>query len=367
MIDEKTDSADLFVRRSHSETMAPYTPWLLLSIVYSVLGKLPFCRKSEHVLGYWKRLDVLLNKSFICRAQSAEEGTIFARRGGGPSVTDTIPIHDGCECDNTLDPALAKERLLYEWRPHSCALHNWDGAAFCEALGEKTMLFVGDSTMEQSAVTIMSTLSASGASCGPQLYYGRSNTYVYDIKNIDRKWFHYYEENPTDILVLAAGAWFEDSGDMYWALDSVNQTMRRWKATGMKTPRVLWKTQNPGHVMCNAFYHPISRTEEKMLNLSTDSRGWKYSWDLFPTFDSMAMNFALQEGWDIIDMSPLYLRPDAHIGKLGEYKKIGVAPNEGTGGAAHKLDCLHYCLPGPIDLFSVLLLQNLVESAAPPP
>jgi hypothetical protein len=39
-----------------------------------------------------------------------------------------------------------------------------------------------------------------------------------------------------------------------------------------------------------------------------------------------------------VDLAPLYLRPDAH-----------------PGGN----DCLHMCVPGPLDLFSILLLAML--------
>ena len=49
----------------------------------------------------------------------------------------------------------------------------------------------------------------------------------------------------------------------------------------------------------------------------------------------------------VIDMSQLYLRPDAHTGKkfLLLNKK-----------AAH--DCLHYCIPGPVDLFGNIILMQ---------
>ena len=316
----------------------------------------PVCRKSEYLEGHWQRLQSLPPKTFNCNPQAESEGAVFTRRG---TLNTTIPIHDGCECDKKLSSFAAQERLMYEWTPKDCDLPKWDAAAFCAALDDRTILFIGDSTMEQSAVTVMSTIASTGGQCAPQLRYGRSNTFVYDIKNIDRKWFHYYEESGSpgaDIVVLAAGAWFEDTGDMYWALDSVNQTIRsmRSKEGGKEPPKIIWKTQNPGHVQCQAFYHPITHMEEQMLNLTLDPRGWKFRWELFPVFDDMARSFAKQEGWGVIDMSPLYLRPDAHIGRLGEFHKMGVAPME-------KLDCLHYCLPGPVDLFSVLLLHALVE------
>jgi hypothetical protein len=54
-------------------------------------------------------------------------------------------------------------------------------------------------------------------------------------------------------------------------------------------------------------------------------------------------DFAANEtsGFQLLSMEPLYLRPDAHV-----------------YGSKH--DCMHYCQPGPLDLFSVLLLQMMV-------
>ena len=113
--------------------------------------------------------------------------------------------------------------------------------------------------------------------------------------------------------------------------------------------------------MCDSFQHPISAAEEQMLDLTLDPRGWVYHWELHPSFDQMAMQFAADLGMGVIDMSPLYLRPDAHIGGTTGNGYHMLLAGEQRGAAPEKMDCLHYCLPGPVDLFNVLLLQALVE------
>ena len=47
----------------------------------------------------------------------------------------------GCTCQGWVDH--------YAWKPGRCALATWDAAAFCSALGGRSVLFLGDSTMFQ--------------------------------------------------------------------------------------------------------------------------------------------------------------------------------------------------------------------------
>ena len=319
---------------------------------------LPFCKGNEHTKGTWQRIEKA-NRSFQCILASQNE---FYKHG---EINESIPMKEGCECDQHMNPFEADERLKYEWIPETCRLHEWNAFHFCNILGNRTILFIGDSTMEQTSATVMSMISASGATCAPQLMYGRSNYFVYDVKNIDRQWYHYYEENPTDIVILTAGAWFADFGDLNWALSHVNKTIERWRSSGHeesnnndkysdgKIPKIYWKTQNPGHVYCDDFRYPISLMEEKMMNLTENAHGWKFHWELFPQFDAIAREFFPSIGVGIIDMSPLYFRPDSHIGKLATFHHFAIKND-------FKTDCLHYCVPGPLDLFSTLLYQTLI-------
>ena len=68
----------------------------------------------------------------------------------------------------------------------------------------------------------------------------------------------------------------------------------------------------------------------------------EFQWRLHPTFDDMSIKWSQDPAHflPVIDMSPLYLRPDAH-----------------------PAECLHYCTPGPRDLFATLLMQMLSENA----
>ena len=70
----------------------------------------------------------------------------------------------------------------YAWRPTSCELPSWDAQLFCKALGNRSLLIVGDSTAVQLASTLGSMVvhSASGrpqhVACGRRVALAQSDT-----------------------------------------------------------------------------------------------------------------------------------------------------------------------------------------------
>ena len=73
-------------------------------------------------------------------------------------------------------------------------------------------------------------------------------------------------------------------------------------------------------------------------DLSTEAccGGW-YNYDKFFQWDEMAREFGAEFGLDMIDMSALFLRPDSHS------------------------DSLHYCMPGALNHFSIVLYNMLIS------
>ena len=98
-----------------------------------------------------------------------------------------------------------------------------------------------------------------------------------------------------------------------------------------KNITLVWKTMNPGHVGCS----PVSNTPLNDHWSHRQNHTDMYNWFIFPYLDSYAKRVATKIGVKVVDMSPLYYRQDAHS------------------------DCLHYCMPGPVDLYSILLLNML--------
>jgi len=192
--------------------------------------------------------------------------------------------------------------------------------------------------MEQSFVTLTSLLTADrvrGAACVQQVKYGWSSHLM--TSKFRNNVPDYLARVLPDIVVFTAGAHFQDHGDLEVVLGLLEAELRPWYA---KVPLFIWKSQNPPHVGCDQYHAPFNEGHEYSQKELSEI---KYkNWNLFPAFDAYARSRAVALGWRYLDMSPLYLRPDGH-----------------SRGA--KKDCLHFCLPGPLNVFAQLLLHLLLE------
>lgn len=140
-----------------------------------------------------------------------------------------------------------------------------------------------------------------------------------------------------DISIMAAGAHLLDLGDMKATLAFLKSFIEEIHANLPKI-EFLWKTQNPGHARCSLAHEPVNISQYPIPSAFD-----VYNWNQEVVFDDFSRNHSKLLGYNVIDMSPLYLRPDAHPGKLSNGLQ----------------DCLHYCLPGPLNLFAVALMQML--------
>jgi hypothetical protein len=92
---------------------------------------------------------------------------------------------NGCSCYNSYraegKPAdYVAPMEQYRWQPKSCQMQAWSGVEFCKLLGSRTILLIGDSTMQQTAVTLMSMLISEDAqlSCATQVMFELSDYLV---------------------------------------------------------------------------------------------------------------------------------------------------------------------------------------------
>jgi hypothetical protein len=189
--------------------------------------------------------------------------------------------------------------------------------------------------MSQTAVTLINMISYNGGVCAEKIHHVHSNflTWRDMIKTcfLDNTMQTALETVKPNITLFTTGAHIQDVGDLDAILFGLRDLLRTHSTVYNVT--LLWKTQNPGHYDCNSRTEPVNKSSDP-ISPGLD----KYHWNAHVEFDSYVRNRSKNFGFGVVDMSPLYLRPDAHPG------------NE---------DCLHYCMPGPLDLFSVLLLQML--------
>ena len=116
---------------------------------------------------------------------------------------------------------------------------------------------------------------------------------------------------------------------------------------------VVWRTIHPGHYHCESRsgnHHSASGPIDPFNEtLYMQSDPFRYS--LFPYWDFLSVNKAKKMNFSILDMSPLYYRADAHPAVLKGSHKL----RDGS----LQVDCLHNCLPGPMDMSAHLLHQML--------
>ena len=251
--------------------------------------------------------------------------------------------HHACRCAATLTAA--------EWVPLQCYLPAWDSRSFCNALGNRTILLVGDSTMHQTATTLQ---NAAFPFCADQIHYGPSDTLI-GIRaghmNRGKRWLEWVQRVRPDIAIVTAGAHIRPVQAFKGLLKEFLSQYRRarisQKEKGSHFPStVIWKTQNPAG--CGpAILTQADRKGGSWLrkqNSSTDQSmqlAKEYGWDKFELYDKMARSELTNYDIPVLDLDPLYFRVDAHV--------VG--------------DCLHTCeqAEGPLHLFPVLLARMLHE------
>ncbi|KAJ1388233.1 hypothetical protein B484DRAFT_440061, partial [Ochromonadaceae sp. CCMP2298] len=203
------------------------------------------CAEGEHVLGTWvngsrtqktyyscgwDHKDNLQNPTVCGWSPRVDEQLMY---GHGTWLTQTGGHAYSCDKrDNTRNTVTQRER--YEWKPLTCDLLPWNATQFCELMGNRTFLFIGDSTMHQTAAGLMSQLTSDGARCAPQLAVGRIDF----LGPIDKP-MHFVNQVKPDVVFLNTGAHFMVLQSFLDDLKLLEPLVERIRDTGNVT--VVWK------------------------------------------------------------------------------------------------------------------------------
>lgn len=203
--------------------------------------------------------------------------------------------------------------------------------------------------MQQVAVSLMSLLVAADASCGSQLVFEMSD---YLVDNSDehrgKRMLFAWETHRPDILIISTGPhWhkiaFETLGrkDEMDFMDHYRHKLRgdlqHIMTNDTKPMKLFWKTESPGHDSCEQFKGPVDSLS--YLAVQDMTRLGK-TWHMGTHIDDMSFAIGAEFGMGVINMTALRERPDAH-----SFPDVA--------------DCLHYCLPGPLNVFADILLLKL--------
>ena len=212
----------------------------------------------------------------------------------------------------------------------------------------------GDSTMHQTATTLMSMITFHGGKCADRIVYAQSHYLIFggiNYKVVDHIVNH--KKQLPDIVIMTVGAHLQDMGDLKMIWDSLLNDISYLRSNdtpwGYHNFTFIWKTQNPGHLNCTNIFEPFTKSNIRTRDPNDPSD--IFHWNLHSEFDQYNIEMALKSGFKVIDMSPLYYRPDAHVALnlLFPNKKVAY-------------DCLHYCNPGPLNLFVVLLYNMFLNN-----
>jgi GDSL/SGNH-like Acyl-Esterase family found in Pmr5 and Cas1p len=195
--------------------------------------------------------------------------------------------------------------------------------------------------------------------CQTQLFYILSDTLVkenYGALNRGPHWLEIGRNQSIvrdgDILILTVGAHIAQKQDLYNVSHLVLQQI-----TTLQHERpsvvVVYKTQQPGGCtrdIANVSLSPlqVGATTNQMgvSSSSSSSPYWlnmerTYNYPFFFDHDLAVIRQLQQRNIPFLDMRMLYSRSDAHPSS----KTVKIT------------DCMHFCSPGPLDVFPMLLLQ----------
>ncbi|EJK76472.1 hypothetical protein THAOC_01768 [Thalassiosira oceanica] len=280
------------------------------------------------------------------------------------SVVDERPATEGEVAED--DGRLADdERPLLSGRTDESAGTNLEDGSSSEEEDVITISFVGDSTTFQhySSIALLLDLSVTE---GDQHQSRRGGTSVTRMACNERVRLSFLrddtldklhlelETQQSDIVVFNTGVHYRKDEALMRSINTTISTLENWQGICRlrKDSRRRWclpilRTTVPGHPHCSNYtvpFNDLPTMEHRVQNANYSAFGPNYFWwkmkgqnrlveDAFR--GSSTLDYVVLDAYDV-----MMRRPDGHQG-------------------GH--DCVHYCLPGPPDVLSRMLLHALVR------
>ena len=191
------------------------------------------CRGNEYTNGRWV-VDKQTEKSFYC-CQSDDVGVVaYCGSNKFDTSKNRLFSHEdlllapdsACVCDIVADTRYnVSSREEYKWVPEFCEVENFSGDQFCNILGKRRILLIGDSLMHQLSSTLISILKTLNAPCINQISYGKSHYLLHTEKfNV------YFDKNQgADICLINTGAHWADGGDIYSVWENIQPWVNQFR------------------------------------------------------------------------------------------------------------------------------------------
>ena len=162
--------------------------------------------------------------------------------------------------------------------------------------------------MGQAATTLMSMISSSShGPCASQVTYYRSN-YLFFASDGQLSLHDITKKLRPRIVIFTAGVHLEDMGDIYNVWSNLEPIIKAIK-TAFPKIKLIWKSTNPADDNCMSIHKPLPNYPRvRSIPVS------RWGHHLWRRFDTISREFARGLGVSFMDMSPLYMRGDAHVG-----------------------------------------------------
>jgi hypothetical protein len=302
--------------------------------------------------------------------------------------------------------------LDWRWQPAGCLLPALDASAFLSEMRGKHLAFVGDSMARNMAESLLCLLSAASPyrlvhqdqehfrrlafpthDVTVSVYWapflaratGRSVNYTvpYDTVRLDAvadRWSA--DADSMDVVVINAGHWFWGGKALYLngsevigthMNEELNHTeigMFRPFREALRTslerlssgrPRtVVSTTLSPSHFDGKPYNDPTACTNKKPYEEGEKELGSNENELRSIVYEETEAVMSTKRNgvmFEVLDVTKLaWLRPDGHPGPY-------MNPDPFAHGVPERMqtDCLHSCLPGPVDTFNDILLQILAK------
>ncbi|CAM9163499.1 unnamed protein product [Phaeothamnion confervicola] len=314
----------------------------------------------------------------LCELSTASSG-----RWIPTTITPIPPGYGGApdadyqtDCDGKWaaghDVSVTGPRPLWHWCPDSCHLPAFHPQLFCYAAHQRNVtgvLTVGDSLNRLFSTTLATALSAERLqhqndeiehggeaylACGGalRLKFVRNDILRVDdsdtseCHDICQQFLPYLEaDQGYNAVVVNSGAhYLEDSAyiaHMMAAADVISAGMREAHPDGSSF--MMFRNTVPGSPYCDMFKFspPLEPfVAESRIADRWATNDWPYHWEMFKRHNDLAEPIFAGKGFTVMDAyTPTVQRFDSHQGGF---------------------DCLHYCIPGPIDHWIRLLQLALL-------